>query len=343
MKKYLLALTMIFMSHYCNANTPMMQSELNTLGQNLNESCAGEDYPPLQTLNEVLKQPISIQIKSYQLSSIFGSGFIHFIDDKKCALAAIEFSISGTQFVEKYKKDIGGVSKDYFLNTIIDAAGEASLYQYMWTLDPKYFSQANQYFERYLDAQKYTEQEVKTCAEHCKTYVYLPNKKMLFDPTDYYFTSMAYNDLFREFIFKYSTEMQAGHSKYFKLLNDIFDRTDQLEIKYIKETGLMSFGNEVATLENFQQILNSPDQFVLDYYVKRLDVYLQNRINQHLLDTEMTKKIYLFLNNQSSKRNALIERMNAGKNENGLFESFKIAKHEYIFQNKNNHLTLSFK
>lgn len=39
----------------------------------------------------------------------------------------------------------------------------------------------------------------------------------------------------------------------------------------------------------------------------------------------------------------LKESINAGENKNGLFESFKIAKHEYIFQNKNNNLTLSFK
>ena len=72
MKKYLLALTMIFMSHYCNANTPMMQSELNTLGQNLNESMnAGKNENGLFESFKIAKHEYIFQNQNNHLTLSF--------------------------------------------------------------------------------------------------------------------------------------------------------------------------------------------------------------------------------------------------------------------------------
>ena len=176
----------------------------------------------------------------------------------------------------------------------------------------------------------------KKCAE----YLADVSKMQYFNLYDYASISYEYQKLFRDIYEQYS-QQDANFSDNLESLNLVFERTDQFEVNAIKTTGLSSVNKEVASLNNFDRIFSSGDKKLIELYTKRLDQYLQNRIQHKLLDAEMTDKIYQFLLKESNENNTMIVRT---QQESALQPnlSFQIGKHHYIFKGTSHHVQLTF-
>ena len=343
-RKIALLTVFTFIPVFSYADIVALKSDLTQFAQPLETQCKGlESYMPLNMLHKFLNRSNSEKIDVYSMDVIFVSDFLGYLEDKNCALAASDFTISGVKILNQYRdlweKDLPKERKILRYETYL-AAGDASLVKYKWTHKIQYLDDAHQFYTQYLVTNAISQQQKDQCGKKCAEYLADVSKMKYFDLYDYASISNEYRKLFGDIYEQYS-QQDANFSDNLESLNLVFERTDQFEVSAIKTTGLSSVNKEVASLNNFDRIFSSGDKKLIELYIKRLDQYLQNRIQNTLLDAEMTDKIYQFLLKESNENNAMIVRT---QQESALQpnQSFQIGKHHYIFKGTSHHVQLTF-
>jgi len=326
------------------ADIAALKSDLTQFAQPLETQCKGLDrYIPLNMLHQFLNRPNSEKIDVYSMDVIFVSDLLGYLEDKNCALAASDFTISGVKILNQYhdlwEKDLPKERNVLRYETYL-AAGDASLVKYKWTHKIQYLDDAHQFYTQYLMTNAISQQQKDQCGKKCAEYLADVSKVQYFNLYDYASISKEYQKLFHDIYEQYS-QQDANFSDSLESLNLVFERNDQFEVGAIKTTGLSSVNNEVASLNNFETVFSSGDKKLIEFYIKRLDQYLQNRIQHKLLDVEMTDKIYQFLLKESNENNSMIVRT---QQESALQPnlSFQIGKHLYIFKGTSHHMQLIF-
>ncbi|MFW1800040.1 hypothetical protein ACG9YX_08395 [Acinetobacter nematophilus] len=312
-----------------------LKSDLRWISKDLLIACKNEDdYLPLKRLNNFINDSKENEISVFDLMSIFNSDFLLFIKDKNCALAASKFSINGILIKEKYFKN--KYKTDRILdNEVYMQAGYANLIEYSWTMDNQKLQQAQEKFNTYLNRNIISKNEHSQCGDLCKDYVYLKQDDGFYLPLHYVGILMAYHDLFQHHYKNLKkTEEQITQ------LEKIFDLTNDMEIKYIKKTGLYSFAFEVATIENFKFIFKIDDQNIKNIFYEKLDAYIKYRIENNLLDDRMIKNISEILNKESTYLYTKVEYLGTYETKRKKVISYQLGQHIYTFIVADNRLKL---
>ncbi|KEC82933.1 MULTISPECIES: hypothetical protein [unclassified Acinetobacter] len=312
-----------------------VRSELNLISQDLLIACKNEDdYRPIKNLNNFLNDSKGSDIHVYDLMFIFNSDFLLFIKDKNCALAASKFSANGISIKEKYFKDKYDIER-MLNNEVYRQAGYANLIEYSWTMDNQKLQQAQENFNIYLNRNIISKNEKSRCGELCKDYVYLKEDHGFYLPLHYVGILMAYHDLFQHHYKNLKkTEQQITQ------LQEIFDLTNDFEIKYIKKTGLNSFPFEVASIENFKLIFKIDDRNIKNIFYAKLDAYIKYRIENNLLDDRMIENIYEILSKESRYLYTKVEYLGTHETKSKSVTSYQLGQHIYSFIVSDNKLKL---
>ncbi|MFW1816122.1 hypothetical protein ACG9X6_15900 [Acinetobacter guillouiae] len=146
---------------------------------------------------------------------------------------------------------------------------------------------------------------------------------------------MAYHDLFQHHYKNLKkTEQQITQ------LQEIFDLTNDFEIKYIKKTGLNSFPFEVASIENFKFIFKIDDRNIKNIFYAKLDAYIKYRIENNLLDDRMIENIYEILSKESRYLYTKVEYLGTHETKSKSVTSYQLGQHIYSFIVSDNKLKL---